>query len=331
MSEAPGSVVCFGEALMRLDTPGFERFVQAASFGATFTGGEPNVAIALSQWGMASRIVSKVPAHDLGQACINFYRRYGVDTSFIARGGERLGIFFVENGRSQRGPRVIYDRTGSAFREVTAADFDWNQILDGASWFHFSGTAPALGPAVREQLVTGLRACRERNIPVSFDCSYRSALWSLLEAGEVFRPLMEYVSVYVGSEQDARQFFGVTTSGDQNQRDLQAKFGFQAVIYTDRAVSETGIHTYSSSILMQGELVKPPTAQIDAVDRIGTGDALTAGVIRGILLQHSPTQTAAFAMAAAVLKHSIPGDYALLSVEEIDQFAGGGSLAKVRR
>ncbi|MDX1967767.1 MAG: sugar kinase [Planctomycetaceae bacterium] len=328
---AIGPIVCFGEALMRLDAPGFQRFVQADSFQASFTGGESNVAVAAALWGLTSRMVSKVPAHDLGDACVNYYRRYGVDTRFMARGGDRLGIFFVENGRSQRGPRVIYDRSGSSFRQISPADFAWDQILDGASWFHFSGTAPALGEPVRNALRTALRECRERRIPVSFDCSYRSALWSVAEAAVAFQPLMEFVDVYLGSEQDARQFFGITTSGEQNQRDLRNLFGFRCVAYTTRDVTATGINHYSASILVGDELVTTPVFEIDVVDRIGAGDALTAGVIRGLLLQESPEVLTAFAMAAAVLKHSVPGDFALLGIDEIRQFAAGGSLAKVRR
>ena len=326
-----GPAVCFGEALMRLDTPGFQRFVQADSLGVSYTGGEPNVAVALSQWGIESRLISKVPAHDIGDACINYYRRYGVDTGFMARGGDRLGIFFVENGRSQRGPRVIYDRIGSSFRHVQPEDFDWSTILAGASWFHFSGTAPALGPQVRTVLTQGLEHCRTHGIPVSFDCSYRSALWSIEEATAVFRPLMDFVDVYLGSEQDARQFFGVTTTGEQNQRDLRKALNLQTVVYTERQVSATGIHRYSASLLHVDTLVRTPEFEIDVVDRIGTGDALTAGVIRGCLLNQSPREMLDFAMSAAVLKHSIPGDFALLSLEEVQQFAQGQSLAKVRR
>jgi 2-dehydro-3-deoxygluconokinase len=330
-SHPPKTVVCFGEALMRLDAPGFERFVQANHFAASYTGGEPNVAIALATWGLPSRIVSKVPPHELGDACVNHYRRYGVDTRYIARGGERLGIFFVENGRSQRGPRVIYDRLGSSFRAAAPADFDWSAILSDAGWFHFSGTAPALGSGVRAILNVALEACRARAIPVSFDSSYRSALWSLEAAGEVFRELLPRVDVFFGSEQDARQFFGVTTTGEQNQRELAARYDLRAVVYSDRTVGETGIHRYGGSVLSDGTLVNTPTFEIDVVDRIGTGDALAAGVIRGLMLGQSPEEFTAFAMAAAVLKHSIPGDLALLSREEIDIFAAGGSLAKVRR
>lgn len=316
---------------MRLDTPGFERFVQANSFQASFTGGEANVAVSAALWELSSRMVSKVPAHDLGDACINYYRQYGVDTRYMARGGDRLGIFFVENGKSQRGPRVIYDRVASSFRSLTADDFDWNQILEGASWFHFSGTAPAVGQAVQTQLLAALKTCRDRGVVVSFDVGYRSALWTVEEARRGYAPLMEYVDVLIGSEQDATTFFGITSTGEQNQRDFAREFGLQVVAYSDREVSQTGLHRYSAKVLIGEELVQTPVYEIDVVDRIGTGDAFTAGIIRGQLLKHSPQETTAFAMAAAVLKHSIPGDFALLSVAEIEHFAQGGSLAKVRR
>ncbi|OYW18635.1 MAG: hypothetical protein B7Z55_10260, partial [Planctomycetales bacterium 12-60-4] len=189
----------------------------------------------------------------------------------------------------------------------------------------------ALGEPVRAALRLALGECRRRQIPVSFDCSYRSALWSMSDAAEGFRPLMEFVDVYLGSEQDARQFFGVSSSGERNQRDLQNLFGFRCVAYTNRDVTATGINRYSASLLVGPELVNTPVFEIDVVDRIGTGDALTAGVIRGLLLGQSADELTAFAMAAAVLKHSVPGDFALLSLNEIQQFASGGSLAKVRR
>lgn len=326
-----GPAVCFGEALMRLDTPGYQRFVQSDSLGVSYTGGEPNVAVALALWGLPSRVVSKVPAHDFGEACINYYRRYGVDTQFMARGGDRLGIFFVENGRSQRGPRVIYDRNGSSFRYVDPTDFDWPAILDDAGWFHFSGTAPALGSRVRTVLYEALRHCRDRGVPVSFDCSYRSALWTVDEARDVLRPLMEYVDVYLGSEQDARQFFDIPATGEDSLRQMRETFRFRSVVYTDRRVEPAGLHRYSATVLLEDELVQTPEYEIDVVDRIGTGDALTAGIIRGCLLGQTPQELTSFAMAAAVLKHSIPGDFALLSLEEVQQFASGQSLAKVRR
>jgi 2-dehydro-3-deoxygluconokinase len=337
---------------MRLDAPGSGRFLQAHSLGLSFAGGEANVAVALAHWGLTSCLVSKVPAHDLGTACLQSYRKHGVDTSFVARGGSRLGIFFVENGTTQRGPQVIYDRAGSSFTQVSPNDFDWPRILEGANWFHFTGTAPALGTQVNAALREALEHCRQHGITVSFDVSYRSALWSVEEAGETFRKLLPFVDVLIGSEQDARQFFGVDLSNDSKStpetreaslRSLQAKYGFRAILFSDRTVSDIGHHFFAASLLM-GEpslvqdggkqhpvVVHTPSVEIIPVDRIGTGDALAAGLIRGLLLGHSPQATLDFALAAAVLKHTIPGDFALASVAEINHFASGQPLTRIRR
>lgn len=337
---------------MRLGAPGSERFLQAHSLGLSFAGGEANVAVALAHWGLTSRLVSKVPAHDLGTACLQAYRQHGVDTSFVARGGSRLGIFFVENGTTQRGPQVIYDRARSSFTEVSPNDFDWPRILEAANWFHFTGTAPALGPQVNAALREALEHCRQHGITVSFDVSYRNALWSIEAAGETFRELLQFVDVLIGSEQDARRFFGVDPSNDSKStpetreaslRALQAKHGFQAILFSDRTVNDIGYHFFAASLLMcelpsiqageerQPVVVHTPTVEIIPVDRIGTGDALAAGFIRGLLLGHTPQATLDFALAAAVLKHTIPGDFTLASVAEINHLASGQSLTRIRR
>ncbi|MFG0295612.1 MAG: PfkB family carbohydrate kinase [Maioricimonas sp. JB045] len=329
MAAAP--VIAFGELLMRLDTHGHERFVQSDGFRTTFTGGEANVAVALTQWGLPARLVSRVPDHDIGTACLNHFRRYGVETDLVLRGGERLGILFVETGASQRGSRVIYDRLHSSLRSIDPGELNWNAILDGAGWFHFTGTAPALGANVVEALRDGLATARERDVPVSFDCSFRSTLWSEDQAAEILPPLLEYVDVFVGSARDAQTFFGVPGEGEESMAGMAAKYDLRAVAYTERIVAPTGINTYSASLRLDGCTYVSPALDVAVVDRIGTGDAFTAGLIRGLILEDPPQRTLDFSVAAAVLKHTVPGDFALLSVEEIQQLLDGPGVGSVRR
>ncbi|HUQ70922.1 MAG TPA: sugar kinase [Planctomycetaceae bacterium] len=324
-------VICFGELLLRLDAPRYERLVQAATLSPTFTGGEANVAVALLQWGQPAAIVSKVPAHELGQACVNQFRRYGVDTQHVQRGGDRLGVFFVETGASQRGSKVIYDRQHSSFRTLDPAEFDWATILDNAAWFHFSGTAPALGGNVRQALADALSAAKSRRIPVSFDCSYRSTLWSIDEARRVLPPLLEFVDVYFGSESDLPTFFDVTVPGRNGISAFQQRYGIDTVALTDRTVTETGVNRYWGLLARGDEVVESRAYDIDVVDRIGAGDAFAAGVIRGLLRGDPLPASVEFATAAAVLKHSIPGDFALVSIAEIAASAANATTGRVQR
>ncbi|MDZ4686880.1 MAG: sugar kinase, partial [Planctomycetaceae bacterium] len=287
--------------------------------------------VALSQWGQPAAIVSKVPAHELGQACVNQFRRYGVDTQHVRRGGDRLGLFFVETGASQRGTKVIYDRLHSSFRTLDPAEFDWPTILDGAAWFHFSGTAPALGDNVRRSLTDALAAAKSRRIPVSFDCSYRSTLWSIDEARRVLPPLLESVDVYFGSESDLTTFFDVTKTGRDGIAAFRQRYGIDTVAFTERTVTETGVNRYWGLLARGDEIVESRAYDIDVVDRIGAGDAFAAGVIRGLLRSDPLASTVEFATAAAVLKHSIPGDFALVGVAEVEALVAGAATARVQR
>jgi 2-dehydro-3-deoxygluconokinase len=305
--------------------------VQAATLIPTFTGGEANVAIALSQWDVPAAVVSKVPAHEIGQACVNQLRRYGVNCDHVHRGGDRLGLLFVETGASQRGAKVIYDRLHTSFRTLDPAEFDWPAIFDGATWFHFSGTAPAIGDNVRQALRDALRQAKSRGIPVSFDCSYRSTLWPLDEARRVLPPLLESVDVYFGSESDLGTFFDVRETGRAGIAAFQKRYNLQTVAFTERTASETGVNRYWGLLAHRADFAESRVYDIVVVDRIGAGDAFAAGVIRGLLRDDPLPAIIDFATAAAVLKHSIPGDYALLSVPEIDTLAAGATTPRVQR
>ncbi|QDT33366.1 sugar kinase [Thalassoglobus polymorphus] len=324
------NVAHFGELLLRLDTPGHQRFVQASSFGLTFTGGEANVAVALQQWGLKTSIASAVPANDLGEMCLNHLRRYGVNTDSVIRSGNRLGILYVESGAGQRGSQVIYDRDATSFRELEPGMIDWEAFLKNAGLFHFTGTA-LVGPGTRNLLFEGLRVAKEKKIPISFDPSYRSQLWSLDEAKKVFCEVLPSVDIFLGSEADASTFFGVEASGDEALTALAAKYNLQWVAFTDREVDEMGVNHYSARLSNGATVFKSSTYQTVSVDRIGTGDAFAAGIIRGFLIQQQPEETLNFATAAAVLKHTIPGDFAFLSVDEVESLMNGQGIGKVKR
>lgn len=324
-------VVCFGELLLRLDAPRYERLVQAATLTPTFTGGEANVAVALSQWGFTTKMVSRVPNHEIGDACLNQLRRYGVDVTEVQRGGDRLGLLFVETGASQRGSKVIYDRLHTSFRTLDPAEFDWPAILHATAWFHFTGTAPAIGDNVRQALREALACARERNIPVSFDCSFRSTLWSLEDARRVLPPLLEYVDVYFGSESDLATFFNVSETGLEGIEAFRRRYGLRTVAFTERTASETGVNRYWGRLASDRGTADSRAYEIEVVDRIGAGDAFAAGVIRGELRGDSLPATVEFAVAASVLKHTIPGDFALVSESEVIVLAEGAATVRVQR
>ncbi|MBO4411650.1 MAG: sugar kinase, partial [Lachnospiraceae bacterium] len=211
-------VVTFGEIMMRLSPEGYQRFVQAERLEASFGGAEANVAVSLANYGVDAAFVSKVPSHEIGQAAVNALRRYGVDTRFIARGGERLGIYFAEKGASQRASKVIYDRAGSSIAGADPSDFDWDAIFEGADWFHFTGITPALGGRLPEILAEALKEAKKRNITVSTDLNYRKKLWSREKANEVMSGLMKYVDVCIANEEDAKDVFGISAAGSDLEK-----------------------------------------------------------------------------------------------------------------
>ncbi len=327
----PPTVVVFGELLMRLDAANSNRFLQTNQFEASFTGGEANVAVALAQWGLASRIVSRVPNHTIGQACVNHFRRYGVQTESILRGGERLGLFFVESPVPPRSGQVIYDRDATSFRTLQPGQVAWDTILTDASWFHFTGTAPAIGNNVREVLSDGVRTAQRLGIPISFDCGYRSQLWSIEEAAAVLPKFLAAADVFIGSEHDANTFFNVESHGVDSLRELSERYALRTVAYTERQISTIGVHQYQATVFKAGETVTSRVHELTPLDRIGTGDAFAAGLILHQLGQESLQDSIEFATAAAALTHSIRGDFALLSLDEVESLARGESNNRIRR
>jgi 2-dehydro-3-deoxygluconokinase len=319
--------VAFGELLLRLDAKGHERFVQAGEFRTCYTGGEANVAVSLSQWGVQTFAVSKVPAHEIGQACINYLHRYGINIEGVVRGGERLGVLYVESGALPRPSKVIYDRAHSSFRDVQRREINWNAVLRGKDWLHFTGTAPALGPNVLAVLRAGLSAAKRLGVKVSFDCNYRSTLWSVAEARRILPGLMNFVNVFMGTHHDACLLFDIDAEPAESARQMCRRFGFQHVAYTLRpALSRL------AGLLHDGKHCQfSREYEMQIVDRIGGGDAFSAGVIYGLLAHWPAQRTVEFAAAASCLKHTIPGDFNLVSKQEIEQLMAEGGTGRIQR
>ncbi len=338
-------IIAFGELLMRLDPKRSERFVQAGEFTVRYTGAEANAGVSLVNYGMEAYAVSRVPAGEIGQACINYLRRFGIDTSFVARGGERLGILFVETGAAQRGSKVIYDRSHSAIRDASPEEFDWERICAGKHWFHFSGTAPALGSNVVRVLKEGLAEAKRAGITVSCDLNYRSKLWSPDEAREVMTGLMQYVDVLIGNEEDTEKVFGIGAEGSnvdtgrvpaesyvEVARKLAAAFDFSHVATTLRESHSASSNGWSG-VLFHGDAayISRRYDITPIVDRVGGGDAFSGGLIYALLSAMEGQQAVEFAVASSCLKHSIPGDFCLASIEEVEALAAGEASGRVKR
>ena len=348
------TVVTFGEIMLRLSTPGFSRFRQATAFDASFGGGEANVATSLAVFGHEARFVTKLPEHEVGQAAVDQLRRYGVDTSHVVRGGDRVGVYFLETGASQRPSKVIYDRAHSAVAEMEPGEVDWDAAMGGADWFHWTGITPALGERPRRAVEAACRAARAAGAVVSCDLNFRSKLWTTGEAQAAMRPLMDHVDVCVANEEDADRSLGVTTegSGAEAAEDaaldeagylrlaerLQTEFGFSAVAITLRE-SHSASDNGWSAVLVGGagraaplaEPVRSRAYDVRLVDRVGGGDSFAAGLIHGLLTKTDAEDALNFAVAASALKQTTPGDLNLSSAAEVEKLAGGTGSGRVER
>ena len=336
--------VCFGEIMLRLAPEGYFRFVQADTFGAIYGGGEANVAVSLANFNMDAKFVTKLPTHEIGQAAVNSLRQYGVDTSDIVRGGARVGIYFLEKGASQRPSKVIYDRAGSSIATADKSDFDWKKILEGASWFHFTGITPALGDNVAEIVLEAVKTAKEMGITVSCDLNYRKNLWSKQKAGEVMAQLMPFVDVCIANEEDAGDVFGIhadatdITGGKLSHegyisvaKKLADRFGFSKVAITLRESISASDNNWAAMLYADGNALFSKKYPVHIVDRVGGGDSFGAGLIYGIQSGMSDQETLEFAVAASCLKHTIEGDCNHVSVEEVKKLAGGDGSGRVQR
>ena len=337
-------VITFGELMLRLAPAGYYRFVQVDQFGATFGGGEANVAVSLANYGFDAAFVSRLPAHEIGQAAVNSLRKYGVDTSCIARGGERVGIYYLEKGASQRPSKVIYDRAGSAIATASSDDFDWKKIFECADWFHFTGITPALNDNVAAICLEACKAARELGVKVSCDLNYRNKLWSKQKAGEVMGELCNYVDVCIANEEDAADVFGIkaantdVTAGTVNHegykdvaRQLAARFGFEKVAITLRESLSANDNNWSAMLYDGTDYYFSKKYKMHIVDRVGGGDSFGGGLIAACLSGYDAQQTIEFAVAASCLKHSIEGDYNMVSMDEVLKLAGGDASGRVQR
>ena len=339
-------VVTFGELMLRLAPEGYYRFVQAEKFGATYGGGEANVAVSLANYGYDAKFVTKLPKHEIGQSAVNSLRKYGVDTSDIVRGGERVGIYYLETGASQRPSKVIYDRAYSAIALAKRSDFDWEKILEGASWFHFTGITPALGGELPEICLDALTVCRKKGITTSCDLNYRKNLWTTEEAGRVMGQLMKLVDVCIANEEDAEKVFGIkaeNTDVDKGvvnhdgyksvAKQLSDTFGFKRVAITLRTSISANDNIWAAMLYdkSENEYYFSRSYNIHIVDRVGGGDSFGGGLIYASLMNKSSQDVIEFAVAASCLKHTIIGDYNLVSVAEVEGLIKGGGSGRVQR
>lgn len=340
----PQKVVTLGEIMMRLSTPGFERFVQSDSFDVTYGGGEANVSVALSNYGLNGVFVTKVPDNALGQAAINHIRRYGVDTQFIARGGKRLGIYFLETGASMRASQVIYDRAGASIADVEISEFDFDKIFEGASWFHTTGITPALSDKAAALTEAALKAAKAKGITTSIDLNYRKKLWSKEKAREVMTRLCQYVDVCIGNEEDADTTLGFkaegtdVTKGELNLdgyksvfKQMKDKFGFKYIASTLRESHSASDNGWSALVYDGSEFYHSRQYEVRIVDRVGSGDSFASGFIFGLVTGMPMNEAAEFGVAASALKHTIPGDLNHATLNEVKELMKGDGSGRVQR
>ena len=329
---------------MRLATPGRLRFSQARELELTYGGGEANVAVSLANFDLDARFVTRLPRNPFGDGAISSLRAHGVDTSFVARGGERIGVYFLETGASQRPSVVVYDRAGSAVSEVGPGEFDWAKVFDGAGWFHFTGITPALGPRVAEATAEACRAAKGAGLTVSCDLNYRKKLWTPAQAKETMTGLMEWVDVAIGNEEDAEKVFGIKAEGanvegghvaaagyEQVARTLADKFDLKSVAVTLRESRSADENGWSAMLLNEDRVYRSRKYDVRIVDRVGGGDSFAAGLIYGLFTGRVAQEALEFAVAASCLKHSIGGDFNLVSAAEVENLVGGDASGRVQR
>ncbi len=336
--------VCFGELMLRLTPNLYDRFVQSEKLCATFGGGEANVSVSLANYGLDASFVSKLPSHEIGQMAVNSLRKYGVDTTDIVRGGDRVGIYYLEKGASVRGSKVVYDRAGSSIATATKENFDWNAILDCADWFHFTGITPALGDNVAEITLDALKVCKEKGITVSCDLNYRKKLWSKDKAREVMGTLMPYVDVCIANEEDADDVFGIKAEGtDVNAgklnhegyksvaKQLADRFGFKYVAITLRESISANDNNWGAMLYDGVDYFFSNKYMLHIVDRVGGGDSFGGGLIYSMMTGKANQDIIEFAVAASALKHTVEGDYNLVTVGEVEALVKNGGSGRVQR
>ena len=337
-------IVTLGEIMLRLSPKGNYRFVQSDSFQVIPGGGEANVAVSLANYGHASYFVSKLPAHEIGQIAVNGLRRYGVNTDYIVRGGDRVGLYYAETGASMRPSKVIYDRANSAIAEADPSDFNFDEIMEGADWFHWSGITPAISDKAAELTRLACEAAKRHHVTVSVDLNFRKKLWTSEKAIAVMRPLMKFVDVCIGNEEDAQLCLGFKPDADVEGgktdaegyygifKGMMKEFGFKYVVSTLRE-SFSATHNGWKALIYDGkEFYQSKHYDINPIiDRVGGGDSFSGGLIHGMLTYKDQAKALEFAVAASALKHTIPGDFNVVSTSEVESLAGGNANGRVQR
>jgi 2-dehydro-3-deoxygluconokinase len=341
-------VVTFGEVMLRLATPGFERFGQSNMLSATYGGGEANVAVSLANYGIQVSFVTRLPKNDIAHSCMNELRGFGVNVNDIVLGGDRMGIYFLETGAVSRASKVIYDRSNSSISQIKPGMIDWNKVLDGATWFHWTGITPAISQGAADVCLEGIKAANTKGITVSCDLNFRKNLWKYGKtAGEVMPLLVEGCDVVLGNEEDAEMALGIkpegvdVTSGHVEAAAYQSvseqimkKFPRCKKVITTLRGSISANHNSWSGVLWDGKkLYEAPTYQIThIVDRVGGGDSFMGGLIYGLLTYKNDDRKAlSFAVAASCLKHTIYGDYNRVTVDEVEKLMKGDASGRVSR
>ena len=337
-------VVTMGEIMLRLSTPGYEKFIQADTFDINYGGGEANVAVSLANYGHQASFVTKVPNNPIGECAVAALRKYNVDTTHIARGGERLGIYYLETGASMRASNVVYDRAHSSIAEADASDFDFDTIFDGADWFHFTGITPAISDKAALLTEAALKAAKAKNVTVSCDLNFRKKLWSSEKAQKVMTNLMQYVDVCIGNEEDAQKVLGFkpgntdVTSGSLELagyedifKQMTDRFGFRYVVSSLRESYSASDNGWSAAIYDGKEFYHSRKYEVRIVDRVGGGDSFAGGLICGLLDGRNYKDALEFAVAASALKHTIPGDFNLVTRADVETLMGGDGSGRVQR
>lgn len=337
-------IITLGEIMLRLSPDGNDRFIQTDHFRIIPGGGEANVAVSLANYGHDAYFVSKLPKHEIGQIAVNALRRYGVDTRYIARGGNRIGLYYAETGASMRPSKVIYDRANSSIAEADPSDFDFDAIMDGAQWFHWSGITPAISDKAALLVKLACEAAKRHGVTVSVDLNFRKKLWTSEKAISVMRPLMQYVDVCIGNEEDAQLCLGFKPDADVEGgktdasgyhkifEQMHREFGFKYVVSTLRE-SHSATHNGWKALIYNGKDFYESRHYdiMPIVDRVGGGDSFSGGLIHGLLTKESQGEALEFAVAASALKHTVNGDFNLVSADEVEALAAGNANGRVQR
>lgn len=338
--------ITFGEIMLRLSPPGFQRFGQAKSFDVVYGGAESNASVSLANYGVDSAFVTLVPDNPIGQSAVNELRQFGVDTQYMVRKGSRLGIYFYEKGVSMRPSKVIYDRKDSSIAQIAAGDINWDEVFEGADWFHFTGITPALSASAAEETLAAVKAAKAHGVTVSCDLNYRKNLWSREEAGRVMGQIVPMVDVLIANEEDAADVFGIHASGTDiyaGKLDVEGyrsvasqlveRFGCSKIAITLRESISASDNNWSGMLYdgKTGEMYVSKKYSIRLVDRLGGGDSFGSGLIYALLSDYSLQDAVEYAAAASALKQTIEGDVNRVTVPEVKNLMGGNASGRVQR